>query len=77
LTVKQATCAPSSTAQAVLNRLDGRLFATLAEGAEILSYHPRTLRRGIEAGDIPGVKAGVTYRIPLAWIRAQAQADAR
>jgi excisionase family DNA binding protein len=54
--------------------LAGRLFATVPEAAAILRYDPRTLRRAIADGEIPAVKAGATYRIPVAWLRAQALA---
>jgi hypothetical protein len=29
------------------------------------------VRRAIEAGEIPAVRAGTTWRVPTAWIRAQ------
>lgn len=52
--------------------LDGRLFATVPETADITRYDPRTIRRAIEAGEIPATRAGATWRIPVAWIREQA-----
>jgi excisionase family DNA binding protein len=54
--------------------LAGCLFATVPEAAAILRYDVRTVRRAIADGDIPAVRAGVTYRIPVAWLRAQAEA---
>jgi len=63
----------SPSAQAALGRIKDKLFATTTECALVLRYDVRTLRKGIEAGDIPAVKAGSTYRIPVAWIMAQAE----
>jgi hypothetical protein len=62
------------TAQAVLARLRGRLFATVPEASVILDYdrQGRTLRAAIAAGDVPSVKVGSTYRIPVAWLRMAA-----
>ena len=57
-----------------LDDLAGRLFATVPEVAVILRYDVRTVRRAIAAGEIPAVKAGATYRVPVAWLRTQAQA---
>jgi excisionase family DNA binding protein len=58
-------------AEATLRRLGERLFATTMETAAVLRYDARTVRRAIEAGEIPAVRAGSTYRIPTAWLRAQ------
>lgn len=66
---KPVTWSPS--AQAALDRLKGKLFATTTECAAVLSYDARTLRKAIEAEEIPAIRAGSTYRIPTAWIRAQ------
>jgi excisionase family DNA binding protein len=55
-----------------LDDLAGVLFATVPEAASVLRYDVRTVRRGIADGDIPAVKAGATYRIPVAWLRARA-----
>lgn len=63
----------SPDAEAALQRLTGRLFANTTEAAAILGYDPRTVRRAVEAGEIPGVKAGVTWRVPVAWLREQAR----
>jgi excisionase family DNA binding protein len=49
------------TAKEALRRLDGRLFATVTETAAILRYDARTVRKAIEAGEIPAVRAGSTY----------------
>jgi len=60
-------------ARSALDRLSGRLFATTTEAAAVLDYDKRTVRRGIESGEIPHTRVGATYRIPTAWIRAQVQ----
>jgi excisionase family DNA binding protein len=60
----------------VLTALTGKLFADVPETAQILRYDQRTVRRAIEAGEIPAVRAGGRWRIPTAWLRAQAQIGA-
>lgn len=52
--------------------LEGRLFASVPEVAEIFRWDERTIRRGIKDGQIPATQVGATHRIPVAWIRAQA-----
>jgi excisionase family DNA binding protein len=49
-----------------LDRFRGRLFLTVADVAAITATDPRTLRRGIEGGEIPAVRIGRTIRIPAA-----------
>jgi excisionase family DNA binding protein len=71
---KPVTWSPS--AQAALERLKGKLFATTTECAEVLRYDARTLRKAIEAGEIPAVRAGSTYRVPVSWIMEQARLGA-
>lgn len=55
--------------------LQGRLFASVPEVAEILGYDERTIRRGIKDGQIPATQVGATHRVPVAWICAQALLD--
>lgn len=50
----------------------GRLFATCPEAAEVLNTDPRTLRRALENGDVPGTKVGGHWRVPCQWLREQA-----
>jgi excisionase family DNA binding protein len=52
--------------------LDG-LFADVPETAAVLRYDARTVRRAIEAGEIPAVRAGERWRVPTAWLREQAR----
>jgi excisionase family DNA binding protein len=59
-----------------LDDLGERLFATVNETAAITRYDPRTVRRAIERGEMPGIKVGVTWRVPVAWLREQAAAHA-
>jgi hypothetical protein len=54
--------------------LEGRLFATVPEVAAILRWDPRTVRRHIREGKIPAVAGDNAYRVPVAWLRAQAEA---
>ena len=70
-----ATASQVLDAQAVMARLEGRLFATTTEAAAVLHYDHRTVRKAIEAGEIPATKAGATWRIPVAWLREQAQLE--
>ena len=67
---KPVTWSPS--AQAALDRLQGKLFCTTTEAGAVLRYDHRTIRKGIEDGTIPFVRVGATFRIPTAWLRAQA-----
>jgi excisionase family DNA binding protein len=62
----------SPTAKEALERLRGRLFASTTEAAALLGYDARTVRKAIEAGEIPAVRAGSTYRVPTEWLRKQA-----
>jgi excisionase family DNA binding protein len=67
---KPVTWSPS--AQSALDRIRGKLFATTTEAGAVLRYDHRTIRKGIEAGEIPAVRMGTTWRIPVEWIRRQA-----
>jgi len=75
MTTKPTTWSPNAqdAPEKVLKKLAGRLFATVTETSVVLSYDKsgRTIRRAIEAGEIPAVRAGSTYRVPTAWIRDQ------
>jgi excisionase family DNA binding protein len=42
-----------------------RLFLTVTEAAELMRVDPRTLRRALEAGQVPGVRVGNVWRIPV------------
>jgi excisionase family DNA binding protein len=55
--------------------LNGKLFADVPETAQILRYDPRTVRRAIESGEIPAIRAGGRWRIPTSWLRARAGLD--
>jgi hypothetical protein len=63
----------SLTPEEALERISGRLFATVTETSIILGYDEmgRTVRKAIAAGDVPAVKAGSTYRVPVSWILQQ------
>ena len=63
------------TAAEALERLKGRLFATVTEVSIILGYDPqgRTVRKAVDAGEIPHVRVGATRRIPVAWVMEQAR----
>ena len=65
----------SPSAQAALDRLKGKLFATTTEASLILGFDikGRTIRKAIATGDVPAVKAGSTYRVPVAWLLEQAR----
>lgn len=47
-----------------LGELRGRPFITVREAASLLGCDDRTVRRGVEAGDLPGVKIGARLMIP-------------
>lgn len=63
------TCMSGATA--ALERLNGRLFATVPEAAAILRYDERTIRKAAASGEIPCSRTGRSYRIPVMWIRHQ------
>jgi excisionase family DNA binding protein len=70
--------APKVTAQLsekqrdVLAELAGKLFADVPETAEVLRIDQRTVRRSIEAGDIPAIRTGQRWRVPTSWLRQAA-----
>jgi excisionase family DNA binding protein len=64
------------SAEEALKRIEGRLFATVTEAAAILRYDARTLRKAIDAGEIPCVRVGATRRVPVSWITEQARLSA-
>jgi excisionase family DNA binding protein len=68
---KPATWSPS--AQAALDRLKGKIFATTTEAGAVLRYDHRTIRKAIEAGEIPATRVGAQWRIPVSWIKEQAR----
>lgn len=72
MTTAPTTWSPDATE--ALARLNGRLFATTTEASAVLRYDRagRTVRRAIEAGEIPAVRYGSTFRVPVAWLREQA-----
>jgi excisionase family DNA binding protein len=63
------------SAEEALKRLRGRLFATVTETSIILGYDEagRTVRKAIDAGEIPSVRVGATRRVPVSWITEQAR----
>jgi excisionase family DNA binding protein len=50
-------------------------FVSASEAAAILGVDPRTVRRAIAAGDIPATRVGAAIRVPVAWLKARAQAE--
>jgi excisionase family DNA binding protein len=59
-----------------LDDLKGRHFAEVWEVARILEADPRTIRTACRAGEIPYTKVGSEYRIPVSWLRQQAEVAA-
>jgi excisionase family DNA binding protein len=43
-----------------------RLFTTVSVVAELMDLDERSVRRGIERGDLPGIRVGTAIRIPVA-----------
>jgi excisionase family DNA binding protein len=50
-------------------------FLKVPDAATILGLDVRSLRRAIEAGQIPATKVGAQTLIPTAWLRQQAMID--
>jgi hypothetical protein len=55
-----------------LGDLAGQVFAGVPDVASITGRDERTIRRGIEAGRIPGTRIGAKWAVPVAWLREQA-----
>jgi len=51
---------------------EGRLFLDVPELARIFRHDQRTIRRGCESGEIPAVRVGSRWRIPVEWVREAA-----
>lgn len=51
--------------------LTGRNFASVSEVAAILRSDPRTVRADIASGNIPAIKTGAHYKVPVTWLREQ------
>jgi excisionase family DNA binding protein len=49
--------------------LKGKLFATVPEVAAVLRSDVRSVRRAIAAGEIPGIRVGPCWRVPVTWLR--------
>ena len=58
------------------DELRGRLFVTVSEAAQVLLCDERTVRRAIEAGDIPAVKVSGVTRIRAAALLTMAGIEA-
>lgn len=56
-------------------------FSSLQDAAERIDLHPRTLRRAIAAGELPGYKFGRALRVRLdeldAWAESKAMPNPR
>jgi excisionase family DNA binding protein len=46
--------------------IGNRMFTTVPVVARVLDLDERTVRRGIERGELPGLRVGSTIRIPVA-----------
>jgi excisionase family DNA binding protein len=55
--------------------LDDRLFFRVPEVAALTGMDARTVRRAIEAGEIPAQRYSGRVLIPGGWVREQAAAD--
>ena len=71
---EEAVTTEDSTPAAALAALvaSGAIFADVPAAAAIMQMDERTVRGAIRAGDIPGVKSGQRYRIPVDWLRKAA-----
>jgi hypothetical protein len=63
------------SARDVLADLEGKLFASAPEAAVVLRSDPRSVRRAIDAGDIPAVAVGPRKLVPVRWLREAAGLD--
>lgn len=60
------------TAAVLLSELEGRIFVSVPELAELMGCDPRTVRAGIEKGEIPATRIGHVWRIPMEWVEKAA-----
>jgi excisionase family DNA binding protein len=52
--------------------LEGRHFCAVWEAASILEVDRRTIRTACRLGEIPHVRVGTEYKIPVSWLLAAA-----
>lgn len=64
----QVTAQLSAKQRDILADLTGKLFADVAETAEVLRIDGRTVRRMCDAGDIPAIRTGRRWRVPTSWL---------
>ena len=55
--------------------IGNRLFTTVPVVAQLLDLDERTVRRGIERGELPGIRIGSSIRIPVAEVLRLAGLD--
>jgi excisionase family DNA binding protein len=48
------------------------LFATVPEAVPLLRMDERTIRAACARGEIPAVRIGLQWRIPMSWMRRAA-----
>lgn len=51
-------------------------WLTVEQAAEILDLHPKTIRRQLKNGDLPGRKFGRQFRIPASALEATVEPQA-
>jgi excisionase family DNA binding protein len=56
---------------------EGRTFARVWETAQIMEADERTILTLLAKGEIPGTRLGASWRIPVAWLRTAASAQAQ
>lgn len=49
-------------------------YVTAAEAAKVLGVHLYTVQRNCKAGRIPAKKVGRVWRIPVSWLKGEANA---
>lgn len=54
---------------------DGPQFTGVSEAAVVLDANPRTIRVAIQRGQIPAVRVGWEYKIPMSWLRRAAAGE--
>jgi excisionase family DNA binding protein len=58
-----------------LDDIRGKAVITVTEAAELLSLDPRSVRRGIQEGNLPGIKVGRRILIPVPKLLAMLETD--
>lgn len=58
-----------------LDDIRGKAVITVTEASELLGLDTRSVRRGVELGDLPGIKVGRRILVPVPRLLALIEGD--